>query len=674
MAMLIGGLLLVAAVLVSAVVDQLIPRVSLPIVQVALGIVMALLVPSLGEIELDPNLFMVMLIAPLLYDEAKNTDKASLWHNRGSVISLAVGLVVATVLVVGFATHMLVPAIPLAAACALGAALAPTDAVAVSSLSDEVDIPDKQKSILNSEAMLNDASGVVAFQFALAAAVAGTFSLADATVSFLVQFFGGVALGAVLGYACRLILRGVQAIGVSNTTFYVLFELLVPFLVYLIASSFNVSAIIAVVTAGLLDVTSQRRIEPAVSHMNIVSSSVWRVLTFALNGIVFVLLGMELPGIMGRMWEDLSISNITLMCYVLALTVLLYATRFLWALGMEVHRVRIVQKRALGKSDVKSALVSTLCGAKGTITLAVLFTIPVLMPSGEPFPQRDLIIFLAAGVIVCTLLVATFVVPLFAPARDLKQAEVDRMKHETQCAVDIASSVIARLSSRQTPENSVETNTVIMSYQERIKSLREEGDVSGQAASELSLEAIQRERDCVVRLVEKGEASPEVGRRYLEHLNLLEKTKRDRTHRTSLAVKLKRSARSIRQIVRVVLRRHHAHDEAAMQLREVRYAAHDCVVEWLEGIVAKGGADAPEASVLLAEYRSLRDVDPVRHDPSVTNALKAEDKVRDVQRLGCEMELEEIQERYEDGTLSRETANRMRESVYLVRLDLDDGV
>ena len=276
------GLLLLAAVLASSLIDQIIPRVSLPLIQIAIGLLIAVVAGGDVEVTLDPELFLVMFIAPLLYDEAKHADKQALWRERKPVLSLAIGLVVATTLVIGFLLNAFVPSIPLAAAFALGAALGPTDAVAVSSLSKQVDIPKRQASMLKGELLLNDASGIVSFQFAIAAVVTGAFSLIDASVDFLVEFVGGLILGVLLGLLGNWVVKRARSIGVENTNFHVLFEVLIPFLIYLVANVCHVSGVIAVVVAGLINVTSPKGvIGPSVSRMNIVSSSVWRVVSFA---------------------------------------------------------------------------------------------------------------------------------------------------------------------------------------------------------------------------------------------------------------------------------------------------------------------------------------------------------------------------------------------------------
>ena len=341
---LVLALLMLAAVLLSSVIDQLVPKVSSPLIQIGLGLLIALFAPSQINITLDPDLFLVLFIAPLLFDEAKNVDKGALWKNRRPVLSLAIGLVVVTALIIGFAVEWLEPSIGLFAAFALGAALGPTDAVAVASLSKETDIAPRDKSILEGESLINDASGIVAFQFALAAATTGTFSLLNASLDFVVSFFGGIAIGLALGYLGNFLVRRVRSWGLENTTFHVLFEVFTPFIVYLVANQLGTSGIIAVVAAGLVNVISPRTIGPSISRMNIVSSSVWRVLSFALNGIVFVFLGTQLPKAMQGTWDDVSIDNGVLIGYILLLTLIYVAVRFVWLLAMERYHSR---RRAL---------------------------------------------------------------------------------------------------------------------------------------------------------------------------------------------------------------------------------------------------------------------------------------------------------------------------------------
>ena len=333
-------LLLAIAVLISAIADRVIPKVSLPLIQVAMGVIIAIAAHGTIVIELEPNLFLVLFIAPLLYIEAKGADKAILWRNRGPILSLAIGLVVVTMLIIGFTLNAILPSISLAAALALGAALGPTDAVAVTSLSKQVSIPERQWGILKGELLLNDASGIVCFQFAILAASTGSFSLLEAGEDFIIEFIGGLLFGALIGYASNFALRKIRDIGIDSITFHVLFEICIPFVVYLAATAIHVSGIIAVVVAGLVNVIAPRTVSPSIAHMNIVSSSVWQVISFALNGIVFVLLGTQIPTAMLYSWGDQSISNVTLLGLVALVTLLLLGTRFIWCVAMEYLHTR----------------------------------------------------------------------------------------------------------------------------------------------------------------------------------------------------------------------------------------------------------------------------------------------------------------------------------------------
>lgn len=674
------GLLLLVAVLASSLIDQIIPRVSLPLIQIAIGLLIAVVAGGEVEVTLDPELFLVMFIAPLLYDEAKHADKQALWRERKPVLSLAIGLVVATTLAIGFLLNAFVPSIPLAAAFALGAALGPTDAVAVSSLSKQVDIPQRQASMLKGELLLNDASGIVSFQFAIAAVVTGSFSLIGAGVDFLVEFVGGLVLGAVLGIGGNWVVKRARSIGVENTNFHVLFEVLIPFLIYLMANVCHVSGVIAVVVAGLINVTSPKGvIGPAVSRMNIVSGSVWHVLTYALNGIVFVLLGTQLPLAMQDTWENVRIANSTLILLVFGLTFVLLATRFLWVLAMDFIHVRRGEGRAFRKGDLRSALVTTFSGAKGTITLSIMFSIPsyaVIGPPNVPFPQRELLIFLACGVIVCTLLLATFVVPLLAPARDEGEDELCRANQDAATTIDIMRDVIEMLTAQQTKGNHAETQAVIRSYNDRLARIKANNGIESEMNVELRVQALMWEYERAMELVERGVVSGLVAYRYMGRL---EQTMQLLQHGEGRG-RLRRWNGRFRALwhrgLRAVLRELPGNTVLAERTEEMRWlqtATRAYVVEHLEAAVASSQVPTEDAAAVLVEYqRSVAALHSAR--PSVTAVIKTGDRTDDIKRKAYAFELEQIQDAYEDERLSRAGAQRMRESVRLMQMDLEDTV
>ena len=649
---LVLALLMLAAVLLSSVIDQLVPKVSSPLIQIGLGLLIALFAPSQINITLDPDLFLVLFIAPLLFDEAKNVDKGALWKNRRPVLSLAIGLVVVTALIIGFAVEWLEPSIGLFAAFALGAALGPTDAVAVASLSKETDIAPRDKSILEGESLINDASGIVAFQFALAAATTGTFSLLNASLDFVVSFFGGIAIGLALGYLGNFLVRRVRSWGLENTTFHVLFEVFTPFIVYLVANQLGTSGIIAVVAAGLVNVISPRTIGPSISRMNIVSSSVWRVLSFALNGIVFVFLGTQLPKAMQGTWDDVSIDNGVLIGYILLLTLIYVAVRFVWLLAMErYHSHRLPESQRPGwRADVRSSLVMALGGPKGTITLAVVLTIPVTyldpLRGVVAFPQRELIIFLACGVIVVTLLLATFVVPLLAPRKP--PTDEDLRCDETQVSLEILRAVIEELAARQTPENRTATQTVIHSYNQRIARIKNSNDILDEPNTALRLRALDWEQDYVLKLIEAEEVYPLVGYQYLSRLAHIENLLKHHAGRWSLQnayLRLRALARTgwhrlLNGLPGV------SPTERTQAIRELQIKGSEHVVGKLQAMLTSPECNEPaeDVSALVMEYQ--RTISVLRNaNPSITALARTGALAMDVERLGLRLELEQISQK-----------------------------
>lgn len=664
-------LLMLAAVLISSVIDQLVPKISSPLIQIGIGMIIAFFAPSEIHITLDPELFLVLFIAPLLYDEAKNVDKTALWHNRKTVLSLAIGLVVASALIIGFAVNWLEPSIMLTAAFALGAALGPTDAVAVASLSKETDIAPRNKSILEGESLINDASGIVSFQFAIAAALTGTFSLLDATFDFAISFFGGIIAGIILGYLGNLLVRRVRSWGLENTTFHVLFEVFTPFLVYLISNAIGVSGILAVVAAGLVNVISPRVMSPTISRMNIVSSSVWQVFTFALNGVVFVLLGTQLPRAMEYTWENMAIDNATLLGYIAAITLILMVSRFVWIFAMERLRNRrlMPEEKRSRRADMHSSLVMALAGAKGTITLAIIFTLPL------DFPQRDLIVFLGCGVIVCTLLLATFVVPVLAPKK--RSPDEDLRNDEVEVIIGILRSVTEELTAHQTPENRRATQAVVRAYNERISRIKEHNGIDDEPNTTLRIKAVQWEEEYVLDLINKEEVHPMIGYKYLsrlDHIKNLLKHHSEHWSAKNAYLRLRALARSSwHRIARGLPETSITERTTAARLLQIKAAEH--VIDRLQQEMISPTSNEPieDVSTLLLEYQRL--VAALRSsDPSITTVTRVADKALDVERIGLRLELERIRERYEEGDLSRTSAKRLRENVYLMQVDLEDNV
>ncbi len=685
MAILLLILLLICAVLISSVVDQLVPKISSPLIQIALGLLIGMFAGGQIDILFEENeLFLVLLIAPLLFHEAKEADKVELWRNRHSILALAIGLVLAIIAGVGYCVNAMIPSISLAAAFALGAALGPTDPVAVAAASKDADISERCKSQLKGESLINDASGIVAFQFAVAAAVTGSFSPTQAFQEFLMEFIGGIAMGLALGYIGNLIVRVVRSWGLENTTFHVLFEVFTPFIVFLLADQLGGSGILAVVAAGLINVISPRTAGPSISRLNIVSTSVWRVISFTLNGIVFVLLGTQLPRVMQVTWNNLNIPNWQLVLYVLVISLILIVVRFVWVLIQErIHHKREARRnRRLAKQtaqipipcktlshDIRSAAIMTFGGAKGTVTLAVILTLP------SSIAQRQLIMFLACGVIVITLLLATFVVPILAPRKE--KGNPEQKQRDVEANLDILRTVIEELTGRQTPENRVATQIVVGEYNDRIARIKETNGIDDEPNMKLRLKALGWEREYVSGLLAEGAVDQLVGYQYLTRLARMEDlVKHHRSVRANLRGALTRirtlGRRSIHEIIHKVPGAELS--ERAQAIRALQIKSYEQVITKLhEELAGDSVANAEDISRLAIEYQRL--LHTLRtQSPSITSIARTQDNTQDVHRMGLEIELEQIQTYYDDGILSRGAAKRLRENVHLMEMDLEDKV
>lgn len=700
---LVIALLYIGAVLVSSVLDQFLRGVSLPLVQMVVGVAIYFFVDLPIDVTINSELFLVMFIAPLLFDESRNISNRILWDNRSTVLSLAIALVVVSVLVVGFVLHWLVPSISLAAAFALGAALGPTDAVAVASLGKTVKLGSRQKASLLGEALLNDASGIVSFQFAIAAAVTGSFSLADASWTFVVEFVGGIALGLLLGAIAFFIMQRMRRAGVESATVHVCFELFLPFFVYLVATRFHVSGILAVVAAGLLisyipqrmSVRS-RSFSTFSTRLNIASESVWHLFSFVLNGVIFVNLGIVLSSTLVPALQENSADLFWIFSLVFILTAVIVGVRFLWILCADLlsDNPETGKRMKLGGLAIRNALVTTLCGPKGAVSLSIASTIPFTVASGAVFPQRDLLLFLVCGVIVVTLLLANFVVPLIAP----KSVDDDDDELDPEYEIEMIQNVISGLKRNQTVENKQATGRVMRMYHRRLTAARRRS-VSGRQLRFLRQEVLLHQRDFIKEAIAHDDVDKRLGATYLKRVDrMLKLLTRKKTLLTSerQAQPLAGSTSTMRRIQDQVTSTNETRKKLEFKIDVERVAvdylelvSHEPDDARVQAALALLGEHKALLSALRAQLRVLDNAQGIiasvpetagRHSivRTDTGSLYLEASadpddlpgLADVQAEGLRLELDEIQEMYESGRISQSLAREMREEIYLLQMGL----
>ncbi|ENT2477319.1 Na+/H+ antiporter [Enterobacter hormaechei] len=425
-------LIMTLVVSLSGVVTRVLPfQVPLPLMQIAIGALLAW--PTFGlHVEFDPELFLVLFIPPLLFADGWKTPTREFLEHGREIFGLALALVVVTVVGIGFLIYWAVPGIPLIPAFALAAVLSPTDAVALSGIVGEGRIPKKIMGILQGEALMNDASGLVALKFAVAVAM-GTmvFTVGGATLEFFKVAIGGILAGFVVSWLYGRSLRFLSRWGGDEPATQIVLLFLLPFASYLIAEHIGVSGILAAVAAGMTITRSGvmrraplvMRRAPLVMRraplaMRLRANSTWAMLEFVFNGMVFLLLGLQLPGIMESSLiaaeADPNVEVWMLFTDIVLIYLALMLVRFGWLWTMKKFSVRFLTKKPMefGSWTTRELLIASFAGVRGAITLAGVLSIPLLLPTGDVFPARYELVFLAAGVILFSLFVGVIMLPI----------------------------------------------------------------------------------------------------------------------------------------------------------------------------------------------------------------------------------------------------------------------
>jgi Na+/H+ antiporter len=433
------------------------------------------------RIELDPGFFFLCFVPPLLFSDGWLMPLRDFLAARRPILMLATGLVVLTTVLVGLVAHWLVPGLSLAMAFALGAVVSPTDAVATGAITHRLKIPARLNAVLNGESLMNDATGLVAFKFALAAAIAGTFSLKAAAMNFVVLAAGGVLLGLAVGFLVGRLRDLLKTFQRSDPFIEVTLSLLLPYAVYLAAEHLHLSGILAVVAAGLysgwrdplkMDIQTRQA-----------AWAVWSVVLFWLNGLAFILLGLQAPSLLASVSDSYSPAQLVL--FTAAVSGVAIAARLFWIfpgayLPFLFKRVRDTEKRP----PVRDTLVAGWAGMRGTITLAAALSIPKLLEDGSPFPGRDIVIFLAFGVIGVTLLLQGTTLESLISRLGVK-ADDTSVREEHLARLTAVEAGLKSLREFETlspsSEETAALGEVIGEYEQRLAELNAEGETQASA-------------------------------------------------------------------------------------------------------------------------------------------------------------------------------------------------
>ena len=422
----------------TGIVARYIRAIPLPLIQIALGALIAW--PQAGlHIAFDPELFLLLFIPPLLFADGWRIPKREFFALAKPILLLALGLVLFTVLGLGYLINWMIPEIPLTVAFALAAVISPTDAVAVSAITRNLGMPEKTMHVLEGESLLNDASGLVALKFAIAATLTGMFSWGEVAKEFTWMAVGGLGVGAAIGWGFSHA-RGTitRRLGDVAATQMVLLLVLLPFAAYIVGEKIGVSGILAAVAAGIATNFADLERSSYISE-RMQTAGTWSMVEAAFNGAIFLLLGLQLPSIIGVPLHQAGHDWWILVGYVAVISVALLLMRWIW-LVLGVHGSLLRAHRQGKMSERPSALLNlatTLAGIRGAVTLAGALSVPMLLNNGQPFPARDMLIFLATGTILFTLVIGAVGLPIvlrYIPAHaESPTVREERLAREQAC-------------------------------------------------------------------------------------------------------------------------------------------------------------------------------------------------------------------------------------------------
>ena len=523
-------LILVLGLLVAVVALAIIaPRLHIPYsILLVLGGLLLGFVPGLPRFTLDPDVVFLLLLPPLLYSSAWQTSWRDFHANLRPISLLALGMVLLTTIVVAVVAHVLIPGLPWAVAFVLGAIVSPTDAVAATAIAQRLGIPQRIVTIIEGESLVNDATGLVAYRFAVAAVVTGVFSLGEASLQFVVVSVGGIALGLVAGWGLSYVHRWLD-----NPPLEITVTLVTPYAVYLLGEEvLHVSGILAIVTTGLY--LTWRAPTFFSSGTRLQAEAVWEILIFLLNGLVFILIGLQLPGILAILNTTIARRSPILLVWDAALvSLIVILVRLVWAFTQALLP-RLLSRRLRERDPYpgwRSVVLIGWTGMRGAVSLAAALALPEVTAEGAAFPERAFVIYLTFGVILATLVVQGLSLPLLIRGLGLHDDGASE-RQETQARLTAAQAALARLdelaSQNEVSQESAQHlrkhyEAQVRSITKRIKkAANEPGEDHAMTYQRLQREALQAERSAVIGLRNQGEINDEVLRRLERELDLEE--------------------------------------------------------------------------------------------------------------------------------------------------------
>ncbi len=510
--------LLAVVTALAEVTDRI--RVPYPILLVLAGIGIGL-IPGLPRISLNPEIVFLVFLPPILYAAAWTTSWSDFKAAKRPITLLAIGCVIFTTCAVAWVAHTFIPDLGWTEAFVLGAIISPPDAVAATAATKGLGIPRRVITILEGESLVNDATGLIAYRYAVAAVVSGAFNFWSAGLQFILVAAGGIALGLVMGF----IFKWIHKITPDNATTDTTLTFLTPFISYLVAESIHVSGVLAVVAAGLFMSWNSSTVFSQQTRLQ--ANGTWNTVIFVLNGIIFILIGLQLPYILGNLGEH---TFTTLLKYGAIISVAVIVGRIIWVYP-GTYVPRWLSKSIRTKEPFPAIPLVTVVawsGMRGVVSLAAALALPLTIAGSSPFPNRDLIIFLTFCVIFSTLVLQGLTLRPMIKWFGIKPDDNERhAEHEAR--LKLASSVIEHIEENYSLSLSDEVlNQIKTKYEIRIQRLRK--DFVRQRLDEeqinefhrIQQELLDTERKLILQLRAEDKIGDEAMRRIEYELDLEE--------------------------------------------------------------------------------------------------------------------------------------------------------
>ena len=456
--LLILGLLLLVMLLV--MLAQRI-KIAYPIFLVLSGLGISL-IPGVPVLKLDPEIIFLIFLPPLLYEAAWYTSWNDFWKWKRTIGLLAFGLVFLTSIVVAFASQALIPGFTLALGFLLGGIVSPPDAIAATTVLKGLKVPKRTIAMLEGESLINDASSLIVFRFALAAVMTGVFSMQQATG----QFFLVAGMGVVVGVAGAHIFYAIHRFLPTTPAIDAALTVMTPYILFLSAEHFHYSGVMAVVSGGLfMSFRAHEIFRTATTRINMIG--VWNTLIFVMNALVFVLIGLELPDIVDGLGETSVKDGIK---YGLIISLIVIVVRMLWIYPV-AHIPRWLSKKIRKDPSPgwKNPLIIGWAGMRGVVSLATALSIPVMMNEQSAFPHRNLIIFITFVVIFVTLIFQGLTLPLIIKLTKIGEIDNIQPSREQQASIQIRLDHLAVNRLNEKYQSNLESNSLVANFKHTIE-------------------------------------------------------------------------------------------------------------------------------------------------------------------------------------------------------------